>query len=479
MNLKQREEKRDIPRQTMAEQDPFERTANFHEVPYGLSEEQAIREGMRCLQCKKPGCVSGCPVNIEIPLFMKLAAEGRFIEAARTIRESNPLPAVCGRVCRQEEQCEKFCLKGKKGQAVAIGAMERFVADYEREMGQVSIPNIPPWTGKKAAVVGSGPAGLAVAGDLVKMGHRVTIFEALHVAGGVLMYGIPEFRLPKKIVEAEIDYLRMIGVEIMLNSVIGRIDTVDDLLSSGYDAVFVGSGAGLPIFMNVCGENLVGVYSANEYLTRVNLMRAYKFPEYDTPVLRGRKIAVIGGGNTAMDSARTARRLCPEEVTVVYRRSEDEMPARYEEIRHGREEGVKFMFLVAPTRFLGDREGRLRSMELIRMELSEPDESGRRKPVAVAGSEFQMEVDIAIVAIGNNVNPLIQSTTPGIAANRYGNIMADPDSGMTSKEGVFSGGDVVRGGATVILAMGDGRRAAKAMHRYMMAKTGGRRVALF
>jgi glutamate synthase (NADPH/NADH) small chain len=468
MALKRREGKRNILRQTMAEQDPTKRIASFHEVPHGFNEEQAISEAMRCLQCKEPGCISGCPVNVQIPPFMKLAAEGRFIEAARKIRESNPLPAVCGRVCRQEEQCEKFCLKGKKGQAVAIGAMERFVADYERQKGKVAIPNIPPWTGKRAAVVGSGPAGLAVAGDLARMGHRVTIFEALHVPGGVLMYGIPEFRLPKKIVEAEIDYLRVMGVEIMLNSVIGRIDTIDDLLSSGYDAVFVGSGAGLPIFMNVRGENLVGVYSANEYLTRVNLMGAYKFPEYDTPVLRGRKIAVIGGGNTAMDSARTARRLCPEEVTVVYRRSEDEMPARQEEIRHGREEGVKFMFLVAPTRFLGDREGRLRSLELIRMELSEPDESGRRRPVEVAGSEFEMEVDIAIVAIGNDVNPLIQNTTPDIATSRYGNIVADPGTGMTSKEGVFSGGDVVRGGATVILAMGDGRRAAMAMHRHMV-----------
>jgi glutamate synthase (NADPH/NADH) small chain len=467
MDLRQRGEKRNIPRQTMAEQDPIERIVNFYEVPYGFSEQQATSEARRCLQCKEPGCISGCPVNVQIPSFMKLVAEGRFIEAARKIKESNPLPAVCGRVCRQEEQCEKFCLKGKKGKAVAIGAIERFVADYERETGEVSIPEIPPWTGKRAAVVGSGPAGLAVAGDLVKMGHRVTIFEALHVPGGVLMYGIPEFRLPKKIVEAEIDYLRMMGAEIMLNSVIGRIDTIDDLLSSGYDAVFVGSGAGLPIFMNVQGEGLVGVYSANEYLTRVNLMRAYKFPEYDTPVLRGRKIAVIGGGNTAMDSARTARRLCPEEVTIVYRRSEDEMPARQEEIRHGREEGMKFMFLAAPTRFLGDKEGRLRSMELIRMDLSEPDESGRRRPAVVAGSEFQMEVDIAIVAIGNDVNPLIQNTTPDIAAGRCGNIVVDPDTGMTSKEGVFSGGDVVRGGATVILAMGDGRRAARAMHRYM------------
>jgi glutamate synthase (NADPH) small chain len=461
---------RNIPRQKMAEQDPTERIANFHEVPYGFSEDQAVKEAMRCLQCKDPRCVSGCPVNVNIPWFMKLAAEGKFIEAARKIKESNPLPAVCGRVCRQEEQCEKFCLRGKKGQAVAIGTMERFVADYERESGEVSIPEIPRWNGKKVAVVGSGPAGLAAAGDMVKLGHKVTIFEALHVPGGVLMYGIPEFRLPKKIVEAEIEYLRKMGVEIVLNYVIGKIDTIDDLLSGGYDAVFVGSGAGLPVFLNIPGENLVGVYSANEYLTRVNLMKAYRFPEYDTPVLRGRKIVVIGGGNTAIDSARTARRLCPEEVTVVYRRSAEEMPARHEEVRHGGEEGVKFMFLTAPTRFIGDKEGRLRAMELVRMELSEPDESGRRRPVPLAGSEFQMDADIAIVAIGNNVNPLIQHTTADIRLNKWGKIIADAETGMTSKGGVFSGGDVVRGGATVILAMGDGRKAAASMHEYLIEK---------
>jgi glutamate synthase (NADPH/NADH) small chain len=467
MDPRRAKDRRNTPRQVVAEQDPFERITNFREVPCGFSEEQAMREAMRCLQCKDPGCVGGCPVNVQIPVVMKLASEGKFIEAARKIKESNPLPAVCGRVCRQEEQCEKFCLKGRKGQAVAIGTVERFVADYEREKGEVSVPEIPAWTRKKVAVVGSGPAGLAVAGDLVRMGHYVTIFEALHVPGGVLMYGIPEFRLPKKIVEAEIDYLRRMGVEIVLNSVIGRIDTIDDLLTNGYDAVFVGSGAGLPVFLNIPGENLVGVYSANEYLTRVNLMHAYQFPEYDTPVLRGRNIVVIGGGNTALDSARTALRLGPEEVTVMYRRSEREMPARQEEIRHGREEGVRFMFLTAPTRFLGDRGGRLRAIELIKMELSEPDESGRRRPIAIAGSEFRLEADVAIVAIGNDVNPLIQNATSDIAMSRHGNIVADPETGMTSKKGVFSGGDVVRGGATVILAMGDGRRAARAIHLYL------------
>jgi len=448
----------------MSEQDPIERIANFHEVPYRFSEDQAVSEAMRCLQCKEPKCMNGCPVNVNIPWFTRLITEGKFVEAVRKVKESNPLPAVCGRVCRQEDQCEKFCLRGKKGQPLAIGALERFVADYERESGDVAIPEIPKWTGRKIAVVGSGPAGLAAAGDLIRKGHKVTIYEALHVPGGVLMYGIPEFRLPKKIVESEIDYLRRMGVEIIFNSVIGKIETIDELLSDGYDAVFIGTGAGLPVFLNVPGENLVGVYSANEYLTRVNLMRAYRFPEYDTPVLRGRKVVVIGGGNTAMDSARTARRLCPEEVTVVYRRSVEEMPARAEEVRHGKEEGVGFLFLTAPTRFIGDREGRLRAVEFVRMELSDPDETGRRRPLAITGSHFQMDVDIAIVAIGNDVNPLIRETAVDIKINKYANIIVEPETGVTSKKGVYAGGDIVRGGATVILAMGDGRRAASAIH---------------
>ncbi len=466
-------QRKNIPRQVMREQEPLERIANFHEVPYGFSEDQAVKEAMRCLQCKDPKCVSGCPVNVNIPWFTKLVTEGRFVEAARKIKESNPLPAVCGRVCRQEDQCEKLCLRGKKGKPVSIGALERFVADYERASEAVSIPEIPKWTGKKIAVVGSGPSGLTVADDLVKRGHKVTIFEALHVPGGVLMYGIPEFRLPKKIVEAEIEYLKKMGVEIQLNSIIGKIETVDGLFSEGYDAVFIGTGAGLPLFLNIPGENLVGVYSANEYLTRVNLMRAYRFPEYDTPVLRGRKIVVIGGGNTAMDSARTALRLCPEEVTVVYRRSLEEMPARAEEVRHGGEEGVKFKFLTAPLRFIGDREGRLKAMEFVRMELSEPDESGRRRPLLITGSEFQMEADVAIVAIGNDVNPLIQHTTPDIETVKGGNIVVESDTGATRKRGVFAGGDIVRGGATVILAMGDGRRAAASIHRHIMANENG------
>jgi glutamate synthase (NADPH/NADH) small chain len=456
-----------IPRQVMPEQDPLERVTNFHEVPFGFTEKLAMKEASRCLQCKDPQCVAGCPVNINIPWFIRLVAEGKFIEAAWKIKETNLLPSVCGRVCRQEDQCEKFCIRGKKGQAVAIGALERFVADYERDNGDISIPEIPAWTGKKVAVVGSGPAGLTAAGDLVKKGHRVTIFEALHVPGGVLMYGIPEFRLPKRIVKAEIEYLKRMGVEFEFNAVIGKLFTIDELFDEGYDAVFVGTGAGLPVFMNIPGENLAGVYSSNEYLTRVNLMRAYRFPEYDTPVLRGRKVIVVGGGNTALDASRTARRLCYEDVTVVYRRSGEEMPARREEIQHAEEEGVKFLFLTSPTRYIGDREGRLVKAELVKMELSEPEGSGRRRPVPVAGSEFQIDADIVIVAVGNLINPIIPLSSPDIQVNKCGNIIVEPSTEKTSKKGVFAGGDIVRGGATVILAMGDGRRAAHTIHEYL------------
>ncbi len=455
------------PRQHMPEQDPKERVRNFYEVPYGYSPEQAVEEAKRCIQCKKPLCVGGCPVNIDIPWFIRLLSEGKFVEAARKIKETNGLPAVCGRVCPQEDQCEKVCIVGKKGEAVSIGRLERFAADFEREHGEIAIPEIPKWTGKKAAVVGAGPAGLTVAGDLVKKGHRVTVFEALHTAGGVLMYGIPEFRLPKKIVQSEVEYLKRMGVEIVVNAVVGKLETIDELLSNGYDAVFVGSGAGLPTFMNIPGENLAGVYSANEYLTRVNLMKAYQFPEFDTPVIRGRKIVVFGGGNTAMDSARTALRLCPEEVTIVYRRSMEELPARVEEVHHGQEEGLKFQLLTAPKKFIGDKDGRLTGVECVKMELGEADESGRRRPVEVKGSEFVIQADVAIVAIGNGANPLIPQTTPDIKVNKWGNITINPDTGRTSKKGVFSGGDIVRGGATVILAMGDGRRAANSMHEYM------------
>ncbi len=430
-----------------------------------------MEEAKRCIQCKKPLCVGGCPVNIDIPWFIDLMAEGKFVEAARKIKETNTLPAVCGRVCPQEDQCEKVCVIGKKGEPVSIGRLERFAADFEREQGEVAIPVIPKWSGKKVAVVGSGPAGLTVAGDLVKKGHKVTIFEALHVAGGVLMYGIPEFRLPKKVVQSEVDYLKRMGVKIECNAVVGKLDTVDELLENGYDAVFIGTGAGLPYFMNIPGENLVGVYSANEYLTRLNLMKAYLFPEYETPVIRGRRVVVIGGGNTAMDAARTALRLCPEEVTIVYRRSREEMPARVEEVHHGEEEGLKFQLLTNPVRFIGDHEGRLKAIECVKMELGEPDESGRRRPVAVKGSEFCMDADVAIISIGNGANPLIPQTTPDVKVNKWGNITVDYETGGTSKEGVYSGGDIVRGGATVILAMGDGRRAANAIHRYLT--TGG------
>ena len=451
----------------MSEQDPAERVKNFYEVPYGYTPEEAMEEAKRCIQCKKPICVGGCPVNIDIPWFIRLIAEGKFLEAAHKLKETNGLPAVCGRVCPQEDQCEKVCVVGKKGEPVSIGRLEKFAADYEREHGEVSVPFIPNSTGRKVAVVGGGPAGLTVAGDLVKKGHGVTVFEALHMAGGVLVYGIPEFRLPKKIVEAEVDYLKRMGVEIVLNAVVGKLETVDELLSDGYDAVFIGTGAGLPRFMGIPGENLVGVYSANEYLTRVNLMKAYQFPDFDTPVLKGRRVAVFGAGNTAMDAARTALRISCGEVTIVYRRSLEEMPARIEEIHHGQEEGLKFQLLTNPKRFIGDDDGKLKAVECVRMELGEPDESGRRRPVEVKGSEFCIDADVAVISIGNDANPLIPMTTPDIKLNKWGNITIDADTGRTSKKGVFAGGDIVRGGATVILAMGDARRAANSMDEYL------------
>lgn len=467
MDPKEMKERMKIPVQPMGEQDAKERIKNFYEVPLGFTEEQAILEAKRCIQCKKPHCVGGCPVNIDIPWFLELIAEGKFVEAARKIKETNGLPAVCGRVCPQEDQCEKVCVIGKKQAAVSIGRLEKFAADYEREHGEVTIPELPNSTGKKVAVVGAGPAGLTVAGDMVKLGHEVKLFEALHSAGGVLMYGIPEFRLPKKIVKAEVEYLQRMGVELECNAVVGKLETIDELLDNGYDAVFVGTGAGLPYFMNIEGENLVGVYSANEYLTRVNLMKAYQFPEYDTPVIRGRNVTVFGAGNTAMDAARTALRLCPESVSIVYRRSRKEMPAREEEIEHGEAEGLIFKLLTAPKRFIGDEEGRLKAVECVEMELGEPDESGRRRPVEIKGSEFIMDTDVAIISIGNGANPLVQQTTPDMKTNKWGNITADPETGRTSKKGVFSGGDIVRGGATVILAMGDGKKSAVSMHEYL------------
>ncbi len=470
MDPKEVKERLKIPRHPMPEQSPSERVKNFFEVPYGYTPDVAVKEALRCIQCKKPLCVVGCPVEIDIPSFIRLIGEKRFIEAAKKIKEKNALPAVCGRVCPQEDQCEKNCIVGKKGSPVAIGNLERFAADYERDNGEVELPPIPASTGKKVAVVGAGPAGLTVAGDLVKKGHNVTVFEALHAPGGVLMYGIPEFRLPKKIVSSEVEYLKRMGVEIVCNAVIGKMETVDELLNNGYDAVFLGTGAGLPYFMNIPGENLIGVYSANEYLTRVNLMRAYSFPEYDTPVIRGKRVAVIGGGNTAMDSARTALRLNPEKVYIIYRRSREEMPARIDEIHHGEQEGLIFRFLTNPVRFIGNENGRLEAVECVKMELGEPDESGRRRPVPIKGSEFKLKVDVAIVAIGNGANPLIPNTTEGLRVTKWGNIVVDPETGKTSKRGVFSGGDIVRGGSTVILAMGDGRKAANAIDEYL--KTG-------
>ena len=456
-----------VPRQKMPEQDPEVRRRNFQEVPLGYDEETAIIEAERCLQCKKPTCMDGCPVAIDIPAFILAIAEGRFLEAARIIKDTNALPAVCGRVCPQEDQCEALCVLGKKFEPVAIGRLERFAADYEREREHLPAPKISEAKNMKIAIIGSGPAGLTAAGELARMGYTVTVFEALHKAGGVLVYGIPEFRLPKDIVQYEIDQLRSMGVELVLNRVIGSAETVNDLLSQGFDAVFIGTGAGLPMFLNIPGENLQGVYTANEYLTRANLMKAYRFPEYDTPIVKGERIAVVGGGNVAMDSARTALRLGSKDVYLIYRRSREEMPARDEEIHHAEEEGIHFQLLTNPVRFIGDEEGRIKSVECIRMELGEPDASGRRRPVPIEGSEFTIDIDVAIIAIGNGPNPLIPSTTPGLETNKWGNINADDDSMKTSKKGVFAGGDIVTGAATVIEAMGAGRKAAYSIHEFL------------
>jgi glutamate synthase (NADPH/NADH) small chain len=455
----------------MLEQDAGERIRNFQEVPLGYTPEQAQAEAKRCLQCKKPLCMKGCPVCVDIPGFIELIAEGTFAAAARKIKETNCLPAVCGRVCPQETQCEAQCILGKKCDPGAIGRLERFAADYEREQGLIELPEKASATGKKVAVVGSGPAGLTVAGDLILLGHDVVVFEAFHKPGGVLMYGIPEFRLPKEIVEKEVDYLQRLGVQLELNQVIGKSITIDELIEEeGFDAVFIGVGAGLPYFMNIPGENLGGVYSASEYLTRANLMKAYEFPKHDTPIVVGQNVCVIGGGNVAMDAARTARRLGAENVTVLYRRSREEMPARAEEIHHAEEEGIIFKLLCSPIEYLGNKNGMVCQARCQQMELGEPDDSGRRRPVPIPGDEFTIDTDLVIVAIGSGANPLLTKETKDLNLNRWGYIAAD-DSGRTSRRGVWAGGDIVTGSATVILAMGAGKEAAKDMHTYLSGQS--------
>lgn len=460
--------KRDkLPRQDMPERAPEERRKDFNEVPLGFDEKFAKLEASRCLQCKRPLCVEGCPVAVQIPDFIKLILEGEHLSAARKIKETNSLPAVCGRVCPQEDQCEKACILGRRDEPVAIGRLERFAADLEREHGEVFIPQLPESTGKRIAIVGSGPAGLTAAGELLKMGHQVTIFEAFHEPGGVLVYGIPEFRLPKKIVAQEVEYLRKLGAEIKFNVLIGKTKTVDDLLErEGYSAVFIGTGAGLPMFLNIPGENLTGIYSANEFLTRINLMKAYR-DDYDTPVKVGNKVAVIGAGNVAMDSARAALRLGQPEVRIIYRRSRKEMPARDEEIEHAEEEGIKFELLTNPVRFIGNENGHVKAVECIKMKLGEPDESGRRRPIPIEGTEHRREVDTVIVALGTRPRSFISSTTPDLEISRWGTIVVNEETGETSKPGVFAGGDIVTGAATVIQAMGAGRIAAKSIDEYV------------
>lgn len=471
-----------INRQTkktpMPEQEPLRRAANFDEVALGYTEEMAVNEAQRCLHCKNRPCVEGCPVNVQIPDFIALIVEGDYEGAYGKITETNSLPAVCGRVCPQENQCESQCVRGLKGEPVAIGRLERFAADRhmaadkEGDKAKASA-SFPIAGGRRVAVIGSGPSGLTCAGDLARLGYAVTVFEAFHTAGGVLMYGIPEFRLPKAIVQREVENLKQLGVRIETNMVIGRILSVDELFEDGFEAVFVGSGAGLPGFLGIPGEGLLGVMSANEFLTRVNLMKAYR-DDYDTPIKRAERVAVVGGGNVAMDAARCAKRLGAKEVTVVYRRGEEEMPARLEEVHHAREEGIVFRFLTAPVRVEGDENGAAVGLSCVKMELGEPDESGRRRPLPVEGSEHVVNADLIIAAIGNSPNPLIRATTPGLEVNRRGCLIVDEDTMRTTRQGVYAGGDAVTGAATVILAMGAGKHAARSIHEFLTAKEAGR-----
>lgn len=451
----------------MPKQPPYIRRRNFNEVALGYTEADALEEAQRCLDCKKPYCVDGCPVEIDIPGFIRHIAQNDFAGAIKVLKEKNCLPAVCGRVCPQEEQCEVKCLLNKKGAPLAIGRLERFAAEWEAAQPVMELPVIKEKTGKKVAVIGSGPAGITVAGDLILNGHDVTMFEALHEPGGVLTYGIPEFRLPARIVNREINYLQKLGVNVICNFVVGKTRNLKKILDE-YDVVFLGTGAGLPWFMEIPGENLNGVYSANEYLTRVNLMRAFQYPKSYTPVKRHKKVAVFGGGNVAMDCARTAMRLGAEEVFIVYRRSRTELPARLEEVENAEEEGVNFRFLTLPEKLIGDENGWLKEIECSRMELGEPDQSGRRRPMRVEGSEFRMEMDACVVAIGNSPNPIIPSTTPDLDVSKKGTIVADDNTGKTSMDRVWAGGDIVTGAATVILAMGAGRKAARSMQEYLM-----------
>ena len=467
MNVKDRLK---IPPVQMPEQNPEERINNLDEVPLGYTPEMAMLEAKRCIQCKTAFCVEGCPVGIDIPGFIKLIEVGDFKGAVRKMKERNLLPAVCGRVCPQEEQCQLFCSIGKVRkdpcESVMIGKLERFIADWEREQGECEQPSSLKPSGKRVAVIGAGPAGLTVAGDLIKFGHEVIVFEALHKAGGVLVYGIPEFRLPKKIVQYEVDYLEKIGVEFRYDHVIGKTIPVGKIVDD-FDVVFIGTGAGLPRFMRVDGENLLGVLSANEYLTRANLMKAYDFPEADTPIVKGKKVITVGGGNVAMDCARTALRMGAERSLIVYRRAEEQMPARLEEIHHAKEEGVEFHLLQNPVSLIGDENGWIRGAEVIKMELGEPDSSGRRRPIPIEGSEFIEDTDALIVAIGNSPNPLVPNCYPDLEVTRWGGIVVNEITGQTSVPGVFAGGDIVLGAATVILAMGHGRRAARAMNLYL------------